>query len=297
MSENMFNPETDITNFEQCHIVNYHENMIIKCVDELFINPRKTMYEWSAITEQTPHIKIGYVGQHLASVLLNTKGCKTAARGEDCMDKSEIKSCSRVEQSDKCKRCKINITKFDKICPKCNNNDKIKRNYDSKWLLTIRSEEDLQKYLKLDRLVLIIEEYTKMDENNYDDITIKAYEIYPKKEQCKHFKSILMEYYQNIYLANLKKNPKKVPAPKNLWPYSFQFYMCNPVKIFECKISNYITEPDISVIKYIKHNSVRTIYDIEKMPFKLLKSEEINRIKVSDDKEITYEDILKLVLR
>ena len=73
--------------------------------------------------------------------------------------------------------------------------------------------------------------------------------------------------------------------------------MCNPVKIFECKISNYITEPDINVIKYIKHNSVRTIYDIEKMPLKLLKQEEKNRINVSEDKELTHEDILELELR
>ena len=42
------------------------------------------MYEWSNITEQTAHIKVGYVGQHLASVLLNTIGCQTAGRGDDC---------------------------------------------------------------------------------------------------------------------------------------------------------------------------------------------------------------------
>ena len=297
MSETMFNPETDITNFEQCHIVNYNENMIPKCISDLFINPRKTMYEWSSITEQTAHIKIGYVGQHLASVLLNTKGCKTAARGEDCMDKSEVKSCSRVDQSDKCKRCKINLTKFDKVCPKCKKNDKIKRNNDSKWLLTIRSESDLKKYLDLDRLVLIIEEYPNFDKNNFDDIVIKVYEIYPKKEKCKHFKSILMEYWENIYKANREKNPKKVPAPKNLWPYSFQFYMCNPVKIFECKISNYLTEPVNEVIKFINYRSERTINDIEKMPVKLLTKEEKNKLEISGDKELTYKDILNLKLR
>jgi hypothetical protein len=297
MTEIIFNPKTDIKDFEQCHIVNYHENMITKCISDLFINPRKTMYEWSSITEQTAHIKIGYVGQHLASVVLNTKGCKTAARGEDCLDKSEVKSCSRIDQSDKCNRCKINITRFDKMCPKCNQNDKIKRNNDSKWLLTIRSEDDLKKYLTLDRLVLIIEDYSDFDENNYDDIAIKVYEIYPKKEQCKHFKSMLMDYYENIYLANVKKNPQKVPAPKNLWPYSFQFYMCNPVKIFECKISNYIIEPCIDVIKYINHSSVRTTCDIEKMPLKLLSKEEKIIIEVSESEELTHEHILKLELR
>jgi len=271
--------------------------MIPECINDLFILPRKTLHKWSLITEQTPHTKIGYVGQHLASVLLNTKGTKTGARGEDCMDKSEVKSCSRVDQSDKCKRCKINLTKFDKVCPKCKKNDKIKRNNDSKWLLTIRSERDLKKYLDLDRLVLIIEEYPNFDKNNFDDIGIKVYEIYPKKEKCKHFKSILMEYWENIYKANREKNPKKVPAPKNLWPYSFQFYMCNPVKIFECKISNYLTEPVNEVIKFINYRSERTINDIEKMPVKLLTKEEKNKLEISGDKELTYEDILNLKLR
>ena len=38
MSETIFDPETDITNFEQCHIVNYDENMITKCISDLFNN-------------------------------------------------------------------------------------------------------------------------------------------------------------------------------------------------------------------------------------------------------------------
>ena len=297
MSNNIFDPASDIPNFDQCHINNWNKSMIKKCISDLFITPRKTMYEWSMLTEQTSHIKIGYVGQHLASVLLNTKGCKTAARGEDCMDKSEVKSCSRVDQSDKCNRCNINLTKFDAVCQECGKNDKIKRNNDSKWLLTIRSEDDLRKYLDLDRLVLIIEEYPNFNENKFDDIVIKVYEIYPKKEICRNFKSILTEYYNDIYLANIKKNPKKVPAPKNLWPDSFQFYRCNPVKIFECKISNYIVEPDIEVIKYISYCSIRTIDDIEHMPIKLLTSDEKILLKKYGDEELTYEDMLKLNLR
>lgn len=73
--------------------------------------------------------------------------------------------------------------------------------------------------------------------------------------------------------------------------------MCNPVKIFECEISNYINEPNINLIKYIKHLSVRTTYDIEKMPLKLLNEKEKMKIKVSEDNQLTYKDILKLELR
>ena len=250
------------------------------------------MYEWSNITEQTAHIKVGYVGQHLASVLLNTIGCQTAGRGDDCKDKSEIKSCSRVDQSDKCTRCKINISRFKKSCPNfAKRTDKIKRNNDSKWLLTIRSENDLNKYLELDRLVLIIEDYPDFNKNKFNDISIKAYEIYPKLEICKHFRNIITDYYNNIYLENLKKNPK-IPS-KNI-SYSFQFYMCNPIKIFECKITDYIKKPKIKIMKYIEPYSIRKTDDINIMPNKLLNQKEKKELK---KEELTYKDILKLKLR
>ena len=73
--------------------------------------------------------------------------------------------------------------------------------------------------------------------------------------------------------------------------------MCNPVKIFECKISNYIVEPVIEVIKYINYCSVRTIDDIENMPVKLLNIDEKSILNISGYKELTHEDILKLKLR
>ena len=56
----------------------------------------------------------------------------------------------------------------------------------------------MQNYLNLDRIVFVLEEYPEFKENNYDDISISVYEIYPKKEECKHFRSILNHYYNNI---------------------------------------------------------------------------------------------------
>lgn len=293
----MFDPLNDIPNFKESNIPTWNDDMINNCIMDLFINHRKKMHERCELTEQTAHIKIGYVGQHLASVLLNTKGCKTAARGDDCMDKSEVKSCSRVDQSDKCNRCSINLSKFDKVCQMCRKGDKIKRNNDSKWLLTIRSEEDLKKYLDLERLILILEEYPNFKNGNFDDIVIKVYEIYPKKDICKNFKKIITNYYNNTYLKNKEKNPKKVPAPKNLWPDSFQFYMCNPVKIFESKIKDYMSNPVIERIHYIKPDAVRTTNDIEVMPLSLLTQSEKDKLNLGDHQKLSYIDVLKLDLR
>jgi hypothetical protein len=292
----IFNPLIEITNFNDLNLSNYNESLIQKCIMDLFVNPRKILYEWSCLTEQTNHTKIGYTGQHLASVILNIKGCKTGARGNDCIDGTEVKSCSRVDQSDKCDRCKINLLRLEKLCPNCNKDDKIIRNNDSKWLLTIRDQEDLNSYLNLDRLLLIIEEYPDFDKQNYNDISITIYEIYPKKDICSNFPKLITSYFSEIYSVNLEKNLKKVPSPKNFWPHSFQFHMCNPFEIFKCQIKKYLTEPEINIIKFIKPNDPRTIKDIAKMPISLLNLTEKKNISTSDG-YVSIEDKLKLQLR
>ena len=292
----IFNPLIEITNFNDLNLSNYNESLIQKCIMDLFVIPRKILYEWSCLTEQTNHTKIGYTGQHLASVILNIKGCKTGARGNDCIDGTEVKSCSRVDQSDKCDRCKINILRLEKLCPNCNKDDKIIRNNDSKWLLTIRDQEDLNSYLNLDRLLLIIEEYPDFDKQNYNDISITIYEIYPKKDICRNFPKLITSYFSEIYSVNLEKNPKKVPSPKNFWPNSFQFHMCNPFEIFKCNIKKYLTEPEINIIKFIKPNDPRTIKDIAKMPISLLNLTEKKNINTTDG-YVSIDDKLKLQLR
>jgi len=294
----IFHPSTEIKNFSDLNLSNYNEHLIPKCIMDLFVNPRKTLHEWSSLTEQTNHTKIGYTGQHLASVILNIRGCKTGARGNDCIDGTEVKSCSRVDQSDKCDRCKINILRLDKLCPNCKKHDKIIRNNDSKWLLTIRNEEELNSYLQLDRLLLIIEEYPEFDKQNYNDISITIYEIYPKKDICSNFSKLITSYFSEIYSTNVEKNPKKVPAPKNLWPHSFQFHMCNPFEIFKCNIKNYLTEPTINIIKCIKPDEPRKVKDIAKMPISLLNSNEKKYINATHGEGyVSIEDKLKLQLR
>lgn len=282
-------------NASKTQLDNYHDYLVIECIRDLFVTPRITLYRWSRITEQTNHTKIGYTGQHLASVVLNVKGCKTGARGKDCMDGTEVKSCSRVDQSDKCSRCKINVLRVDSVCPMCLDNKHIVRNNDTKWLLTIRNEDDLNAYLHLDRLLLIIEEYPDFDKNDYKDITITMYEIYPKKD--KNFKKLLTNYYNDIYSKNLQKNPKKVPAPKNLWPHSYQFHMCNPHEIFKCRITDHLTEPNLIILKHLKPLEARTSADIVPMPVSLLNARERQMLTTTDIEFVSLEDKQQLTLR
>lgn len=63
------------------------------------------MEYWAEITNQTPAAKIGYIGQHLASLITGVKGTGSGARGDDLADKTEVKSCNKTDQADKCKNC------------------------------------------------------------------------------------------------------------------------------------------------------------------------------------------------
>ena len=119
-----------------------NENKIKQFLTDLIIEPRIKALYWSQITNQTPNLKVGYPAQHLASLITGMKGTGTGARGDDLIDGSEIKACSRLDQLDKCNDCNEKILRTESKCSSCNS-ENIKRNNDSKWLFTIRTENDL----------------------------------------------------------------------------------------------------------------------------------------------------------
>src|SRR3989344_9245917 len=228
----------------------FAREQIIEFIEELIIEPRKNCAKWSKITDQTATLRIGYPGQHLASLVTGVKGEKTGARGNDLSDGSEVKSCSRVDQLDKCNDCDSPVLRREEKCGNCNSTN-IKRNNDSKWLFTIRSEDDLKTLVdnpNLNRIVLIIDDYPNFDDGNYEDIRIQIFEIYPKETRHKRFKEIMTNYYYKIYLEHKKNTPAKTPAPKNFWPYQYQFYLCNPILIFKATIKGAYTEKPKLVI-------------------------------------------------
>lgn len=259
----------------------FSKEQIVEFINDLIVQPRLNAVKWSKITNQTPNLKIGYPGQHLASLVTGIKGEGSGARGNDLEDGTEIKSCSRVDQLDKCKSCGLPVLRQQTKCPHCAST-KIDRKDDSKWLFTIRSEDDLKTLTdddNLDRVVLIIDDYPDFAENNFNDIRIQIFEIYPKEERFKRFKEIMTNYYYKIYLEHKKEFPSKTPAPKNFWPYSYQFYLCNPIKIFEVIIKDAYTEnPIIEIITFIKPEVDRNTISSEIMPISVLTKEELNTI-------------------
>ena len=260
--------------------ISNNEVQIIEFIRQMLIMPRKAIHKWSKITNQTPNLKIGYPGQHLASLILGMKGNATGARGEDICDGSEVKSCSKVDQSDKCKDCNENVLRSEMVCSNCGSTN-IKRNNDSKWLIAVRSDDELRMLLEeTPRYIFIVTDYPEFCNNNFNDIRIRAFEVWVQSERCKNFRILMTNYYNYIYKEHIKKNPNKTPAPKNIFPDNFPFYMCNPIKVFECNIKNSLGENPQPIINYyIKPDESRLNLESEIMPVQLLSPYEIEILK------------------
>lgn len=260
--------------------INNNLKLIKDFISNMIIEPRVNFHKWSNITNQTPNLKIGYPGQHLASLITGMKGNATGARGNDIIDGSEVKSCSKVDQSDKCLDCKETVLRINEKCPHCGSKN-IKRNNDSKWLISIKNEDELRMYLdETPRFIFIVTDYPNFLENNFDDIRIRCFEIWVKSKRCINFVKLLINYYNYIYLNHIKLNPNKTPAPKNLFPDDYQFYMCNPIKIFDCLILNSLSgNSKININKYIHPEEDRSDLESENMPINKINNIEKNILK------------------
>lgn len=295
ISNSHMNPNSNLITIKnnQSNIINFLKNVIIK--------PHKNLLKWSKITNQTPSLKIGYPGQHLVSIITGMKGTGTGARGLDIIDGTEVKSCNRIDQVDKCNSCNSNVLRSLKKCPYCKSRD-IKRNNDSKWLITISDKEDLKNILRKPRIMFLIFDYPDFSNSNFNKIRIRCFEIWNITPRTKNFKKLLYQYYNNIFIPNLQKKIQKgstkKPAPKNFWPDSFQFYMCNPIKIFECEIDKFNTQtPKINILTYIQPADDRNMCNSEDMPSCLLNDNEkdILRQKGFNNFAVVSEDMRRFL--
>ncbi len=242
---------------------------------ELVLQPRLNAIKWSAITKQTPNIKIGYPGQHLASLVAGMEGERTGARGNDLIDGSEVKSCSRIDALDKCLDCESPVARIETVCPNCGFGN-ILRSNDSKWLFGIRNGADLNTLLhEVKRVLLILGDYPNFDEGDFNTLRFQTFEIWPESKRNTRFGEIMTNYYRKIYLVHKKKNQAKTPAPKNFWPYQYQFYVCNPIPTFGCIIKDANSKPSIKVFHYVEPNIDRSTLPSIVMPVDILKDFEL----------------------
>ncbi|MCM1171187.1 MAG: MamI family restriction endonuclease [Clostridium sp.] len=202
-------------------------HMADQLIKDLYLDLRKKVNYWSAITNQTPQARMGYIGQHLVSIVTGYKGGKSGARGYDIIlseDKyGEIKTCYRVDQLGKCLTCGNVVSSIESKCSVCNS-ENIQRNNDSKWLLTIKKYEDLEKMIEPEVYYFVLFEFNSV---NINDIDISIWEVDPKNFG---FSLCMVDYYFNIRAKSSSK------APFNMWPYQFKYYLTKPIKIYESTI-------------------------------------------------------------
>ena len=116
-------------------------------LEDLYVTLRRSLAKWAAVTNQTPQARMGYIGQHLTSVVTGFPGGRSGARGKDLISipggkSAEIKTCSRVDQLGACVSCNHAVSSIELACPSCGGTT-INRKDDSKWLIGPKSEQEL----------------------------------------------------------------------------------------------------------------------------------------------------------
>jgi hypothetical protein len=174
---------------------------------DLYVRLRRDLQRWAAVTHQTPQPRMGYVGQHLVSVVTGYPGGRSGARGDDLKipggKVAEIKCCYRVDQLGHCRKCGTPVASIEKTCPNtdCGGAD-LERKDDSKWLLTPKSEQELRDLFIPVCYYLVLFEFA--DIQKADDIDVRIYEVDPR---CLGFALCMIDYYFNIRAHSASKAP------------------------------------------------------------------------------------------
>jgi len=193
---------------------------------ELYVDLRKALAAWSQVTRQTPQARMGYIGQHLTSVVTGYPGGRSGARGDDLVlpkgEFAEIKTCSRVDQLGSCLNCGARVSAIEEKCPECGS-DKIRRMEDSKWLIGIKNDKELAELFIPKWYYLVLFDL----EQDQSTISARIWRVNPRHPG---FALCMIDYYFNI------KAKSASGAPFDFWPYSPKFYLMHPWLVYHSRI-------------------------------------------------------------
>lgn len=200
-------------------------------IRDLYIDLRRRVNAWAAVTHQTAQARMGYIGQHLVSVATGYPGGRSGARGKDlvisAVDFGEIKTCYRVDQLGTCNACQAVVASIETQCHACGSAD-ILRKEDSKWLVSFRNEAEYAEVLDPKWYFLVLFE---SDRNTASTIVASIWRVDPLRPG---FAYAMVDYYGNIRAKAVASS--KFPAPFNLWPYSLKFELMRPALIYRSRI-------------------------------------------------------------
>ena len=193
-------------------------------IRDLYIDLREKISQWASLTKQTAQARMGYVGQHLVSVVTGFAGGRSGARGYDLLIPNkgfgEIKTCYRVDQLGKCLSCERPVAPAEFECPHCGSSD-IRRNDDSKWLIGMSHQRDFGSVLDPFRYYLVLFDFTDMERPN--TVRSSIWEVDPLSPG---FAYCMIDYWFNIRANSRSK------APFNLWPFQLKFDLMRPLLIY-----------------------------------------------------------------
>lgn len=199
-------------------------------INDLYIELRKKVNLWASVTHQTAQARMGYIGQHLVSVVTGFPGARSGARGKDLIlstdEFGEIKTCYRVDQLGKCKNCGEVVSPTEISCPTCKSIDLLRKE-DSKWLIGIRHDEEFSEILSPKYYFLVLFEFTDLQ----NPTTIRS-SIWRVDTTVPGFAYCMIDYYKNIRAKSKSK------APFNLWPYQLKFDLMRPHLIYRALITS-----------------------------------------------------------
>lgn len=173
---------------------------------------------------------MGYVGQHLVSIVTGYPGARSGARGKDLIinddEYGEIKTCYRVDQLGNCNDCSSVVAAIEQACPQCSSQN-IRRKDDSKWLISIRNTEEYSLILNPVAYFLVLFDFS--DLNDPHTIRASIWQVNPRRAG---FSLCMIDYYENIRAGSTSK------APFNLWPFKLKFMLMCPRLIYRSYISS-----------------------------------------------------------
>lgn len=195
---------------------------------DLYVNLRRSVANWAAVTNQTPQARMGYVGQHLTSVVTGFQGGRSGARGKDLLlpdgKSAEIKTCYRVDQLGACRTCGHAVASIEVECPNCEGTS-IDRKDDSKWLISPRSEAELHALWDAESFYLVLFDFA--DFSDPREINARIWRVDPRSPG---FAYCMVDYFFTIRTASASG------APFNLWPFSFKFGLLGGELIYSARI-------------------------------------------------------------
>jgi hypothetical protein len=183
-------------------------------IKELYIDLRQRVNSWASITFQTPQARMGYIGQHLTSIVTGYPGGRSGARGYDLVlpndCHAEIKTCYRVDQLGKCGECGCSVSAIEIACPRCASHH-IERKDDSKWLIGLQNINELSQIADPSFYYFVLFEFV-----NLADPREIAASIWQVASSSPGFLLALIDYWYNI------REHSRSKAPLNIWPHKLK---------------------------------------------------------------------------